>query len=113
MSTIKDVIGRLETLDIKITDTWKLLRIDELKEQVAHLEKNMQDPAFWTDPERAGQVSKQRESLVSEIETWETLQKETRDLFLFAQDLVESPDESFEVEVATKTEELENSLFST
>lgn len=107
MSTTKDVIGRLETLDTKISDTWKLLRIDELKEQVVHLEKNMQDPGFWTDPERAGQVSKQRESLVSEIETWETLQKETRELLLFAKDLIDSPDESLEVDVLKKTEEFE------
>ncbi len=107
MSVLTNTIDRLGELQRKVSEIWKLLRIDELKEQVVHLEKNMQDPAFWTDPERAGQVSKQRESLVSEIETWETLQKETRDLFSFAQDLVESPDESFEVEVVTKTEELE------
>ncbi|HRH23629.1 MAG TPA: peptide chain release factor 2 [Candidatus Magasanikbacteria bacterium] len=104
---MKDIIGRLEILNTKITDTWKLLRIDELKEQVAHLEKNMQDPAFWTNPESAGQVSKQRESLVSEIETWETLQKETRELFLFAEDLENSPDESLESDVSSKVEELE------
>ena len=107
MSVLTNTIDRLGELQRKVSETWKLLRIDELKEQVVHLEKNMQDPGFWTDPVRAGQVSKQRENLVSEIETWETLQKETRNLFLFAQDLVESPDESFEVEVVTKTEELE------
>jgi peptide chain release factor 2 len=107
MSILTNTIGRLETLDTKITDTWKLLRIDELKEQVAHLEVNMQDPSFWTDSEKAGQVSKQRESLVSEIETWETLQKETRELCVFAKDLLESPDESLEVEVVEKTDELE------
>ncbi len=107
MSVIKDVVVRLETLNTKITDTWKLLRIDDLKVEVAHLDQSMQDPAFWTDPQRAGQVSKQREGLSSEIETWETLQKETQDLFLFAQDLTKSPDETLEMDVAKKTEELE------
>lgn len=107
MPNIKDVIERLHFLQNKVADTWKLLRIDELKEQVSHLEKDMQDPAFWTDPQRAGAVSKQREGLVSEIETWETLKKETHELVSFAQDLVGTPDESLELDVLKKTEELE------
>lgn len=107
MSVIKDVIERLETLNIKITDTWKLLRIDDLKEQVAHLEHDMQDPGFWTDPQKAGSVSKQREGLVTEIETWTSLQKETQELFSFAKDLINSPDEALEIDVVKKTEELE------
>ncbi len=107
MAQITSIIERLEVLGEKITDTWKLLRIDDLKEQVAHLEENMQDPGFWSDPQKAGQVSKQRESLSSEIEIWETLQKDTEELLSFAKDLVDSPDETLEADVMNKTEELE------
>ena len=107
MSVLTNTIERLEMLGQKISETWKLLRIDELKEQVAHLEQSMQDPNFWTDPQKAGQVSKQRESLVTEIETWESVQKEVGELLSFAKDLTDSPDESLETDVVKKTEELE------
>ena len=107
MSVLTNTIERLEMLGQKISETWKLLRIDELKEQVAHLEQSMQDPNFWTDPQKAGAVSKQRESLVTEIETWESVQKEVGELLSFAKDLTDSPDESLETDVVKKTEELE------
>ncbi len=107
MSSIQNIIGRLETLDTQITETWKLLRIDELKEQVLHLEESMQDPGFWADPEKAGQVSKKREGLVSEIETWETLRNEVQELLSFSRDLLTSLDESLETELEEKTTQLE------
>ncbi len=107
MSALKEVAEQLETLFTRITDTWKLLHIDELKNEVIGIDVQMQDPKFWTDQAHATEVSKKREALVSEVETWENLKKEVEELQSFATALTDSPDESLEAEILKKTEELE------
>lgn len=107
MATINDTGERLNILAQKITDTWKLLRIDELQERVGFFDEMMQDATFWNNPQKAGQVSKEREGLVSEIQTWSSLQTEVQNLISFARELEDSPDETLETEINQRTVELE------
>lgn len=69
---------RLTTLKAKITKTWQILRLDENKEQLKEIEKQMNQPDFWQS-ERAKEITKEYDELKKELEVWQKMQKEIAD----------------------------------
>lgn len=67
----------------------------------------MADPSFWADTKKAKAVSKHAADLRTELDAWEKLQKDTRDLQEYAELAQSEGDETVHDEVAMRLKELE------
>ncbi len=76
---LNDLISKLAELQTKIRRTWKLLDLDSTVTKIKVLDKQMQEPDFWQNPGTAKEVSKQREDLQKELDTWKKIQQEVED----------------------------------
>lgn len=94
---------RLKTLQSKISETQKLLKIDELKKKMETLATEMNRPDFWNDQKNAQAVSQDYQNIKSEVDKWAEIDGQVNDLL----DLAKSGDVSMQVEIETQTEELE------
>lgn len=75
----KDVEQKLEELTSRVS---KIEAIDDIPgkiRELAQLEETSADPAFWSDTQKAKEVSRQIDFLKSAIETFNTLRKKTED----------------------------------
>jgi peptide chain release factor 2 len=70
----------IKELLAKIKKTWQLLDLDASQTRIKVLESQMSEPDFWNNPDQAKEISKEHEDLVSELETWKNIQRETEDL---------------------------------
>lgn len=68
----------------------------------------MADPSFWADTKKAKVVSKRASELRTELDAWDTLQKDTRDLQEYAELAQAEGDETVHDEVAMRLKELES-----
>lgn len=76
MSQLSD---RVEHLKNRITAAWETLRLDAVIARVAELEADMNDPAFWNNPEKAKTISQEAAELKKEAESWKTIRKESEE----------------------------------
>lgn len=67
----------------------------------------MAEPDFWQDREKAGQKSRQFEELKKEIETWEKISKETKELLELAKEAERTKDHSVKKDIERKLRLLE------
>lgn len=96
-------LDRLINLQQKISETTKLLKLDELKEKMAALQEQMTAPDFWSNQENAQTVSQDYQDLKNEVDKWEELKKRAEDLT----ELAQSDDESLRKEINAQVENLE------
>ncbi|MEK7213066.1 MAG: peptide chain release factor 2, partial [Patescibacteria group bacterium] len=96
-------MDRLINLQQKISETTKLLKLDELKEKMAALQEQMTAPDFWSNQENAQTVSQDYQDLKNEVDKWEELKKRAEDLT----ELAQSDDESLRKEINAQVENLE------
>ena len=52
----------------------------KLENELKSLEAEMSKPDFWSDPERAKEISKKYEDIKHEIESWQGIEKDAQDL---------------------------------
>ncbi|MBP9694872.1 MAG: peptide chain release factor 2 [Candidatus Magasanikbacteria bacterium] len=104
---MKEDLRQLQTLLDKIQSTWDLLGVDVMSDEKNKLEQEMQTPQFWSDAERAKNVSKRHESLKGEVETWTKLKEETEGLIALFQEFGDNTDEAMEKEIVRDKEVLE------
>jgi peptide chain release factor 2 len=92
---------RLAQLIEKIKNTRELLKIDDLKIKMLQLEKEMNEPDFWSDQKRAQDISADYQDIKSEIEKWDKILNSANELLELSnsKDLVE--------EVERQTNDLE------
>ncbi|MDP1709758.1 MAG: PCRF domain-containing protein, partial [Candidatus Komeilibacteria bacterium] len=96
-------LDRLINLQQKISETTKLLKLDELKEKMLELQAQMNAPNFWSNQETAQTVSQDYQDIKSEVEKWDELKNKTQDLV----DLSSTADGAMFVEIEKQTLELE------
>jgi peptide chain release factor 2 len=104
---VKEDLRQLQTLLDKIQSTWELLGVDVMSDEKNKLEQEMQAPQFWSDAERAKNISKRHESLKGEVETWTKLRQDTLDLIALTKELDDNPDESMQEEIMKDKEAIE------
>lgn len=75
-----NLLKQLKVLQERVSDAWRMLKIDELKISVAKLKEEMNKPDFWSDQERAVKISKQAEAEEKEIKEWEEIKGEIENL---------------------------------
>jgi peptide chain release factor 2 len=96
-------LERLTKLKDKVTETQKLLKIDELIKKMSQLDKKMNRPDFWNNQETAQTISQDYQDIKKEVDKWTELEKKVQDLI----ELAGSDDESLKAEIEKQTEELE------
>lgn len=77
--------------------------LDTVKTQIAVLETHMTEPDFWNNQDQAQKVSKEASELRSEVEAWEGVVKDVKDL----RELAELEDKSLQEDIESKREALE------
>lgn len=70
---------RIQELEKRIQAAWETLRLDAVLVRVQALENEMNDPAFWNNPEKARTISQEAADLKKEAEAWKVLKKEAED----------------------------------
>ncbi|MCX6779769.1 MAG: peptide chain release factor 2 [Candidatus Magasanikbacteria bacterium] len=94
---------RLTTLNKKIDEAVRLLKLEDLKNKMQELTEQMNAGDFWSDQKKAQSVSQDYQNIKEEVDKWQEIQKQTKDLF----ELAQSGDETLEKEIENQTTELE------
>jgi peptide chain release factor 2 len=94
---------RLSELNNQIAEALARLNIVKQEEELNRLREHMEKPDFWSDNQKAQQVSKQEASLSKKIGPWLELKKSTQELL----QLTELGDASMLTEIESQTGELE------
>lgn len=104
----------LKELDNKCNNIEKIIKPSEIQAQLNEIEAIQQDPNFWNDAKRAGEVGKEKSRLTRLLETYENARamlNDAKELFEIAQEddgLKEQLfSESFKLEGVIKKVEIE------
>lgn len=116
----EDQAALLEDYGKRLGELRKCLNIEGTKEQILKLEKEMESPTFWDNPEKAQKVAQQIKNLKTTVSEPEGLQSELEDAMVLVELAQEESDESVAEELETQAEKLDerlqrleiNSLFS-
>jgi len=81
--------------------------LDSKRHQIAQLEEQANQPDFWSDPQKAAEVTKKLGSLRSEVERFEDLQRRLQSIAELAELAMEEGDESVEPELERELREAE------
>lgn len=95
----------LKELDNKCNNIAKIIKPDEIIAQLKEIEAIQQDPSFWNDAKRAGEVGKEKSRLSRLLETFENARSmldDAKELFEIAQE-----DESLKEQLFSESPKLE------
>ena len=56
------------------------LQLDQKKEQIAELSMYMEDPNFWNDPEKSGEITKKLKNLQDTVKEYNGLEQQYEDI---------------------------------
>jgi peptide chain release factor 2 len=79
-----ELVNNVKKLKKGIESAWRLLKLDENKEEIEKLGKLSLAPEFWQDPEKAKEVNQKLNELKKELEVWENLKREAADVLELA-----------------------------
>ncbi len=80
-----DCLARLEALQIKITEAWRVLGLDAVGREIAALEAEASAADFWSDPERAKKESQKCAELKKEFDAWHEIRRSVEELREFVE----------------------------
>lgn len=95
----------LKELDNKCNNIAKIIKPDEIIAQLKEIEAIQQDPSFWNDAKRVGEVGKEKSRLSRLLETYENARSmldDAKELFEIAQE-----DESLKEQLFSESPKLE------
>ncbi len=104
---LEDAKYKLIGFEDKLKELASALRIDELKEQAAEMEKQTLDTAFWSDAENSAKVLRNIKQIKSKIENYEKLVSRVEDTLTLTELAIEENDESVVEEVVSEVREIE------
>lgn len=103
---LEDILVHIDGLRTRIQEAWTMLRLDEVKHEIAALEVESSDPGFWHDPDHAkGQLQKLSD-LKKDYEAWNTLRIAVIDLDEMTHLAQQDEDVSIQTDIMTRLEEL-------
>ncbi|MFH1188008.1 MAG: peptide chain release factor 2 [bacterium] len=108
---MQELIKKLKELKQKISETWKILKLDDNKKEADGLEKMMNQADFWQDQENAKEVSQRVSDIRDEIAIWENLKKEVEDTLEIAELDKEDKDINLREELEEKFEKLSKEFY--
>ncbi|MFA7662491.1 MAG: peptide chain release factor 2 [Patescibacteria group bacterium] len=103
---MQDLIEQIEDLQIRLNKNLVFLDLDKKKNELKSLEAQMSQPNFWNDNQTASRVSKESAGIKSEIDDWEKIGREVKDLLEITQLDSKDSDVNLRVEVESGLSEL-------
>ncbi|MBL4833930.1 MAG: peptide chain release factor 2 [Pseudomonas sp.] len=103
LNTIKDLRGRSETIR-------GYLDYDQKHDRLTEVEREMEDPSVWNDPERAQNLGRERAALAQIVETLDEMHSGLADASELLEMAAEEEDEGAVADVVTELERLKKSL---
>jgi len=77
---MENLLKDIEILRERLQKTWGLLDIDRQKAKIKSQKTKLNDPDFWQNREEAVKINKDLSEREGEVNKWEELKKEIKDL---------------------------------
>ena len=106
----KDIEQKLEELSARVAKIETIDNLASKRQELATLEKESADPAFWNDTKKAKEVSRQIDFLKNALETFELLQRRIADDRALFDLCKEMQDENEIVSLAASLQETEKQV---
>lgn len=104
---MENLVKRIEELKKKLEEIWSVLNIDKERAELEELKKEMNEPSFWNNQERAVKISKKVEDLGEEIGKWKKIKEDLEVALELIEEAEKSSDKSLEGEINTSLDDLE------
>ena len=98
---------KLENFRKDVAELGSALRIDDLRNKAAELDKITSDPEFWNNQENSGKVLKEVKRIKEKITKYEALENKLEDTITLAELAIEENDESLVGEVEADVKAIE------
>lgn len=98
---------KLENFRKDVAELGSALRIDDLRNKAAELDKITSDPEFWNNQESSGKVLKEVKRIKEKITKYEALENKLEDTITLAELAIEENDESLVGEVEADVKAIE------
>ena len=105
---LEDAKHKLTALQKVIDELGSSIRIDELKEEIAEMEKKTFEENFWNDQENSSKVLQKIKQLKDKCDGFDNLKSKLEDTLILAEMAIEENDESSVEEVEKELEYIEN-----
>lgn len=109
-TTYEDQTLLLEDYENRLKELRSCLNIEGAKAEIAELEKSMEAPSFWDDPEAAQKTAQRIKHLKTSIEKPDELRQELEDARVLLELAQEEDDEAVGSEIAGQLEQFEEKL---
>ena len=110
MVELDQIKQELQTYEEPLREVKASLSLDQKKQRVEELEREMEAPGFWDDAERAQKMTIELKSFKDVIETVEGLEQQNADLFELIEMAYEENDPALIPDIQTEFEEFKNTL---
>lgn len=104
---LEDAKYKLIGMRDPVNDLGSALRIDEIKEKIAVLEKETYAENFWSDAENSARVLKEVKQLKDKAEAYHNLVTRLEDAIMMAEMAIEENDETMIDEITSEVDEIE------
>ncbi len=104
---LEDAKYKLIGMREPVTDLGSALRIDEMLERIAELEKETYADNFWSDSENSARVLKETKQLKDKAEAYQSLVTRLEDAIMMAEMAIEENDESMIDEITGEVNAIE------
>lgn len=105
---MQDAQKQIEAITSQLKEAWSQLELTKKEEQLASVNKQLEDPTIWNNNIKAQELSKQQSKLTATVEPWLAIRQKLNDL----NELTELNDESLLPEIKTQLNGLQTSLES-
>ena len=105
---LEEAKRRLVALEDVLTELGRQLRIDEVKERCAELERETLVQDFWNDAELSSKKLREIKQMKDKYESYEALVAKLEDTYTLCEMAIEASDEDSVEEVLSETEYIEN-----
>ena len=79
-----EIIDKIKELQKRIAEAIKFFDTEKINNEIKTLEFEMNEPGFWEDRTKAKQKSQKLKNLQEQLENWNVLEKETKELLEIA-----------------------------
>ncbi|MDF1497329.1 MAG: peptide chain release factor 2 [Patescibacteria group bacterium] len=107
---IQELNDRIESLESRLMEAWKILDLDARKEDADALEVEVSAPDFWSDQDRAKDEMQKLSDLKTEYDLWNNFKTELKDLRELVEIAETEKDGGVIAEAETKITELESAF---
>ena len=104
---LEEAKNKLENFRKDVAELGSALRIDDLRNKAAELDKITSDPEFWNNQENSGKVLKEVKRIKEKITKYEALENKLEDTITLAELAIEENDESLVGEVEADVKAIE------